>query len=150
MDRSRNDIIADFTREITKLNIGLKQYLQSKLRQNDIDLTFEMLQVLGCLWRTNGINQQEIANVTVKDKASMTYLIDNLVKRNLVYRQEDVTDRRNKLIFLTKEGKALQAAVQPLVHEMYSTAGQNIKLDIINGVFKELEQMRENLRQAAE
>jgi len=150
MAKSRNDIIAAFTREVTKLNIGFKQYLQSKLRQNNIDLTFEMLQVLGCLWRSDGINQQEIANITVKDKASMTYLIDNLVKRNLVYRQEDANDRRNKLIFLTKEGKFMQTAVQPLVHEMYSIAGMDIKLDPINGIFKELEKMLENLIQATE
>ena len=150
MARSRNDIIADFTRQVTMLNIGFKQYLQLKLRQNNIDLTFEMLQVMGCLWRADGINQQEIANITVKDKASMTYLLDNLVKRQLVYRQEDANDRRNKLVFLTEAGKALRVTTQPWVQEMYTTAGKDIKLGAINDVFKELDKMRENLRQAGE
>jgi len=148
MSKSRNDTIAAFTREITRINLAFKQYLQSKLREHDIDLTFEMLQVMGCLWNTDGINQQEIANITVKDKASMTYLLDNLMKRNLLYRQEDASDRRNKLVFLTKEGKALQAAIQPLVQDMYTLAGSGIKLDGIAGMSKELEAMRKNLRGA--
>jgi len=148
MSKLRNDTIAAFTREITRMNLAFKQYLQSKLREHGIDLTFEMLQVMGCLWNTDGINQQEIANITVKDKASMTYLLDNLMKRNLLYRQEDASDRRNKLVFLTKEGKALQAAIQPLVQEMYTLAGSGIKLDGIAAMSKELEAMRKNLRDA--
>ena len=150
MSQSRNDIIAAFTREVTRLNLGLKQYLQLKLRQANIDLTFEMLQVLACLWRNDGINQQELANMTVKDKASMTYLIDNLTKRSMVYRQEDSADRRNKLIFMTKDGKALQAVVQPLVQEMYRTAGKNVNVDAITMAFDELQKMGENLRMADE
>lgn len=147
MPQSRNDSIAAFTRQMTALNITMKQYLQLKLRQNNFDLTFEMLQVLNCLWQTDGINQQEIANKTVKEKASMTYLIDNLVKRGLVYRQEDATDRRNKLIFLTKEGKALETAIQPWVQEMYRIAGKDVNVDIIKKTFDELERMQQNLLQ---
>lgn len=150
MSKSRNDIIAEFTREITKLNIGFKQYLQSKMRQNNIDLTFEMLQVLNCLWKLDGINQQEVANITIKDKASMTYVIDNLAKRKLVYREEDSNDRRNKLVYLTKEGKSIQAEIQPLLHEMYLIAGKDIKLDGIPAILLELEKIRGNLRRAAE
>jgi DNA-binding MarR family transcriptional regulator len=146
MCSDRNDIIAEFTKEITKLNIGLKQYLQCKLRKNNIDLTFEMLQVLACLWKGDGVNQQELANTTVKDKASMTYLIDNLVKRDLVHRQEDSADRRNKLIFLTTRGRSFEQVIQPLIYEMYATAGQDVQLDGFSGVLAELKRMRKNIR----
>ncbi len=103
--RSKQEITTEFTREITKVNLALKQYIQAKFRLHDIDLTFEMLQVMACLWKQDGINQQEVSNITVKDKASMTYLIDNLTARKLVYRLEDDKDRRNKLIYLTLTGR---------------------------------------------
>lgn len=150
MSQPGYDIISAFTRKITVMNLGFKQYLQLKLRQNNIDLTFEMLQVLGCLWRTDGINQQEIANITVKDKASMTYLIDNLTKRALVYRQEDAADRRNKLVFLTQEGKALRTMVQPWVHDMYDIAGEGVDLKKIEDMYTELEKIQQNLARAAQ
>ena len=146
MAKSRNDIIAAFTREVTKLNIGFKQYLQSKLRQNNIDLTFEMLQVLGCLWRSDGINQQEIANITVKDKASMTYLIDNLTKRGLVSRLEDANDRRNKLILLTEQGKFLKTKIQPVIDEMHEVSGKNIDVTKLKEFMAVLEKIEGNLK----
>jgi DNA-binding MarR family transcriptional regulator len=108
-------------------------------------LTFEMLQVMGCLWRKDGINQQEITNITVKDKASMTYLIDNLVKRSLVKRQEDPSDRRNKLILLTEQGKQLKNKIQPYMDEMYQVAGKNIEITVLNECMDVLSKVENNL-----
>ena len=108
-------------------------------------LTYEMLQVMGCLWKKDGINQQEITNITVKDKASMTYLIDNLTKRNLVKRQEDPDDRRNKLILLTEQGKQLKTKIQPFIDEMYQVAGKNIEITVLNGCMEILGKVENNL-----
>lgn len=146
MGDAKNDIVAEFTKEIIRVNLAFRQYIQAKLRNNNIDLTFEMLQVLGTLWTTDGINQQEIANITVKDKASMTYLIDNLTKRKLVYRQEDGNDRRNKIIYLTEPGKQMQLLIQPWLHEMHAFAGCDMPVEMITDCMKVLEKFRENLR----
>ncbi len=144
--RSKQEITTEFTREMTKVNLALKQYIQAKFRQHDIDLTFEMLQVMACLWKNDGINQQEVSNITVKDKASMTYLIDNLTTRKLVYRLEDGKDRRNKLIFLTPKGKQMEGQIQPWITEMYSVVNKTITAEQLNTCIKVLEVMSENLR----
>ncbi|MDR3680877.1 MAG: MarR family transcriptional regulator [Flavipsychrobacter sp.] len=146
MVNTEYDIVASFTREITRVNLAFKQHIQLKLRQNNIDLTFEMLSVLSCLWEQDGINQQEIANITVKDKASMTYLLDNLTKRELVYRQEDDTDRRNKKVYLTSKGKELRVQIQPWVTEMFGMVGNNLPADSVKSLTQTLEKIRENLR----
>lgn len=144
--RSKQEITTEFTREITKVNLALKQYIQAKFRQHDIDLTFEMLQVMACLWKNDGINQQEVSNITVKDKASMTYLIDNLTARRLVYRLEDERDRRNKLIFLTEKGKQMEGQIQPWITEMYSVVNKTITAEQLKTCIKVLGVMSENLR----
>lgn len=144
--RSKQEITTEFTREMTKVNLALKQYIQAKFRQHDIDLTFEMLQVMACLWKNDGINQQEVSNITVKDKASMTYLIDNLTTRKLVYRLEDGKDRRNKLIFLTPKGKQMETQIQPWITEMYSVVNKTITAEQLSTCIKVLEVMSENLR----
>lgn len=145
MSNEKNDMVAEFTRELLRVNTALRQYIQSRLRSNNMDLTFEMLQVLGCLWTTDGINQQEIANFTVKDKASVTYLIDNLSKRGLVIRQEDDTDRRNKRIFLTENGKMLQKRIEPWLHEMHAFAGLDMHIKAIKDCINVMVKVRENL-----
>ena len=147
MVKSKQEITIEFTREILKVNLVFKQFIQYKFRQHNIDLTFEMLQVLACLWETDGRNQQEIANATVKDKASMTYLIDNLTTRNMVYRQEDTRDRRNKLIFLTPTANDLRQQIQPWVAEMYEAASIDISADKIQELVTVLWKIRDNMRQ---
>ena len=77
---------------------------------------------MGCLRKQDGINRQEIRNITLKDKASMTYLIDNLIKRSLVKRQKDLDDRRNKLILRTEQGKSLKTKIQLFIDDMYHVA----------------------------
>lgn len=140
-----NEKVAAFTREVIRVNTAFRQYLQARLRASGLDLTFEMLQVLGCLWQTDGVNQQEIANLTVKDKASVTYLIDNLTRRNLVYRKEDEADRRNKQIYLTEEGRALKCRLEPWLHEMHSFAGGDVSATALDECMSVLAKFRENL-----
>lgn len=89
-------------------------------------MTFEMFQIMICLWRKAGVNQQELAVKTFKDKASLTYLINNLEKRRWVIRKEDVEDRRNKLIYLTEEGIAMREQVIPLLEGIYLQAASHV------------------------
>lgn len=141
------DLISKFTREITLLNLSFKQFVQGKLREHGIDLTFEMMQILYCLWNNDGLNQQEIAHITAKEKASMTKLLDNLSKRGLLYRQEGY-DRRNKLIFLTPEGKALKKTVQPWIKTLHQTAKNNVNPDHLEELVSVMEKIRLNLSRA--
>ncbi|HEU4555742.1 MAG TPA: MarR family transcriptional regulator, partial [Chitinophaga sp.] len=113
------ELARDLTKSIRELRTIMRQHIQVKLREYQFDISFELLEVLVFLWRQDGVNQQEIADFIIKDKSSTTYLIDNLVKRNLVLRAADENDRRNKLIFLTREGRQLQKKFNPLVDDMY-------------------------------
>lgn len=121
------EVQKEFARIASQVNIAFRQFVQQKLKQHKFDLTFEMLQIVAYLWENDGVNQQEIANATLKDKASLTYLIDNLTRRELVYRQEDATDRRNKLIFLTPQGWQLKKVILPWVEDMYVAANAGIQ-----------------------
>jgi len=114
-------------RSMAELRTYLRQFIQVKLKEQGIDLTFEMLEVLGVLWRKDGVNQQEIADLTLRDKSSMTYLLDNLVKRKMVKRVEDENDRRSKLVFLTEEGLGLKEQLYPWVAEINEIASEGVE-----------------------
>lgn len=138
-----------FIHQMLKASLMLKAFMRQKFRENNIDITSEMLQVLSVLWRQDGVNQQEIANATLKDKASLTYLIDNLVRRNLVQRTEDEKDRRNKLITLTADGRELRKTIEPWISEMYLVAGQNISADLVAKATDLLATLMHNLENPA-
>jgi DNA-binding MarR family transcriptional regulator len=74
---------------MNEMKSHLRQQIQAKISEHDPDLSFELLEIIGLLWRRDGINQQEIADTVSKDKSSVTYLINRLVKRGLVERIED-------------------------------------------------------------
>ena len=128
---SKAELSLSFGRTISELRMVFRKYMQVKIRSLDLHLTFEMLEVMLCLWRQDGVNQQVIADITLRDKSAMTYLVDNLMKRKMIRREEDARDRRNKLIFLTPEGRQLQETLQPWVSEMYERATANMDADTL-------------------
>ncbi len=133
-------------RAMTELKNHLRKYIQLKIKEHGINMTFEMLEVMGCLWQQDGVNQQEIADQTLRDKSSMTYLLDNLVKRKMVTRVEDENDRRNKLIYLTNEGVDLKEKLNPWVAEVYEKASQGTSAAAIENSLKLINGMIANMK----
>jgi DNA-binding MarR family transcriptional regulator len=91
------------------------------------------------------INQQEIADIVSKDKSSVTYLINSLVKRGLVKRVENKNDRRNKQIFLTPMGKQKRKTIFPWVLDLYQRAAGDIGADEIRNAISLVKKMTANL-----
>jgi len=133
-------------RAMADMRNQLRQFIQAKIRDNQFDLSFEMLEIMACLWDRDGINQQELADISIRDKSSMTYLIDNLVKRKLVTREADAADRRNKMIHLTGEGRAIRKKIKPWLIEMYDQATFNVAEDELEISIHLVKNMVRNLK----
>lgn len=123
----------------------MKQFIQRKVREHGIDLTYEMLQVLTVLWRKGKMNQQDIADNIQKNKASLTSLLDNLEKRGLVMRSEDPSDRRNKIISLTPLGLQYRLQFQPIFNEFYETLSKDVSKEKLREIGMLLNQIYKNL-----
>ncbi|RNI31940.1 MarR family transcriptional regulator [Rufibacter immobilis] len=139
-----------FLQQMSKVTLALKGFMRQKFKAHNLDITFEMLQVLRFLWAKDNVNQQEIANAIIKDKASLTYLIDNLVRRKLVQRTEDGQDRRNKLITLTPEGRNLQSLVTPWLEEMYGLVAKNISEETLENGLRIFDSIYKSVQETAE
>ena len=133
---------------ILKTRMTFRQTIQRLLKKNNVDMTFEMLQVMHCLWKEQGVSQQTLAEKTAKDKACLTNLINNLEKKEWVVRREDTNDRRNKLIFLTPEGEKVAEKIKSLLKDMYTQIGNQMNtrhmeacmkhLNKLNGIFDQI------------
>ena len=115
--------------------------MSNRLNRNLLahEVTAEQWAVLSALWKKNAQTQQELADHTNKNKASITHLIDNLERRKLVERLVDENDRRNKLIHLTSEGFDLQEALTKVVNKTLKKVTNDLDK-------KELKQCKKTLK----
>lgn len=109
---ANNETAHELILQILKTRMTFRQTIQRVLRTNNVDMTFEMLQVMHRLWKKPGVSQQYLAEQTAKDKACLTNLINNLEKKGWVERRGNPTDRRNKQIYLTEEGERLALIIR--------------------------------------
>lgn len=133
--------------QLLKTRMTFRQTLQKLLKLHNFDMTFEMLQIMSRLWAEQGVSQQYLAEKTAKDKASLTYLINNLEKKGWVVRRKDITDQRNKLIFLTPEGEALAGQVKPLISSVYNHAGNKMGQENMQACLNSLKQLDEGFNE---
>jgi DNA-binding MarR family transcriptional regulator len=121
--------------------------LANRISKNlsDHQVTAEQWTILANLWQHNGQTQQSLADLSNKNKASITHLVDNLEKRKLVERKADDTDRRNKMIFLTNEGRALQEELSRIVKKTTKEATEGIDKKELKFARKVLKKMVDNL-----
>jgi DNA-binding MarR family transcriptional regulator len=91
-----------------KASIAIARRLQKKFNVASLRITIEQWSVLYQLWKQDGLSQQELCNATFRDKPSITRLVDNLEKLQLVKRVASADDRRINRICLTKMGIKLQ------------------------------------------
>ena len=120
---------------IQALSVNVRHYMHKQISILDLDITYEMVKVLFLLADHKAMNQQLIADLTLKNKASLTSLIDNMQKRNLVIRTEDVEDRRNKIITMTNTGEETLKIVKPVLKKLFQELYKDIsseEIDVMN------------------
>lgn len=105
-----------------KASTAIARRLQKKFNQAGLNLTIEQWSVLYHLWKGDGISQQELCNATFRDKPSITRLVDNLEKLNLVKRSASKNDRRMNMIMLTPEARELQEQTMEMANQTLNEA----------------------------
>ncbi|MBV2225910.1 MAG: MarR family transcriptional regulator [Sphingobacterium mizutaii] len=131
-------VVQGLIRDIISLRVAIKQFYFQKVKELELDVTYEMVQVLAVLWREKELNQQDIAEEVQKSKASVTPLIDNLCKRDLVQRVPDANDRRNNKIVLTEKGWKYQSHLEPVQKELYEKIMKNSQIKDISEISNQL------------
>lgn len=105
--------------QLIRTRMASRHAMQRLLRNSNAGITFEMLQIMSCLWSEQGVTQQTLAERTAKDKACLTSLMTNLERKELVCRHENPKDRRNKLVYLTEKGEEFHQWIAPQLKEYY-------------------------------
>ena len=132
-----------------KASTAIARRLQKKFNAADLNLTIEQWSVLYHLWKQDGLSQQELCNSTFRDKPSITRLVDNLEKLQLVKRVASDSDRRINMIYLTRQGAKLQEQTLSLAEETLNEALDGISPEHINLCKEILQQVYDNLSESS-
>lgn len=129
-----------------KASTAIARRLQKNFKQAAIDITVEQWSVLYHLWKSDGMNQQELCNATFRDKPSITRLVDNLEKLKLVKRNASKQDRRMNLIVLTEEGKELEEKCMSVANTTLNEALEGVTNGQVEIAKEVLQMVYDNLK----
>lgn len=101
-------------------------HLQECIKEADLDLTKEQMIVLKRLHDNDGLNQNELAFLTLRDKSSLTRMLTKMERKKYIFRKQSVQDKRINHVYLTNEGRAIFMKSKPIIHHLISTMENQI------------------------
>jgi DNA-binding MarR family transcriptional regulator len=130
---------------VNRTAVLLRQELQRRFRAINQRLAAEEWALMGQLWKEDGLSRQQLADQTIKDQTTVTRLLDALVHKDLVRREQDRTDRRIVRIWLTPSGQALESQLVPLARALMDQVSDGISEQDIAVTLRTLRRMQENV-----
>ena len=82
-----------------------------------LDISLDQWMVLGPIWQLESPSQKDLGEICLRDKPTISRIIDSLEDKSLVVRVSDQIDHRIKRVVLTKAGKQLFYDVLPIMEK---------------------------------
>ncbi|SMC57487.1 DNA-binding transcriptional regulator, MarR family [Moheibacter sediminis] len=124
-----------------------RNYAQKRLKEQGFKITIDQWLILKAIMENPGIKQQELAEKVFKDSASVTRIIELLVKAKYLDRKPNPQDRRKFDLKITKSGMKILQDVQALVLENTKTALNGINENELQTLHSLLKKITENCQQ---
>jgi DNA-binding MarR family transcriptional regulator len=97
---------------------ALRQSMFLTFRGLGVEMTPEQWVVLVRLWEKEGRTQGELCADTARDKPTLSRMLDGMEERGWVVRRPSPGDARERLIFLTRAGRDLEATLVPVARSL--------------------------------
>ncbi|MDR6919297.1 MULTISPECIES: MarR family winged helix-turn-helix transcriptional regulator [Chryseobacterium] len=120
---------------IDKAIRSYRNYAQRQLKAHGFTITIDQWLIIKAVLENPGITQNEIGDLVFKDNASVTRIIDLLVKSEYVVRNIHPEDRRKTNLQVTDSGKKIIKDVQKIVEGNRTKALEGIsneEMEIVN------------------
>ena len=145
-DRFNTSPRLEIARASGRFSRSMMNLANKRIQDAGYDLSLEHAIILKHLLEKDGQTQQELAEKTFKHKTSITFLIDKMVKKNLVVRVPDQIDRRNKLIYLTDKGRNMLDKIFPILFQELLQITEGINKEDLDLCIRILQKLLSNTR----
>jgi DNA-binding MarR family transcriptional regulator len=133
-------------RSIKRLYLLMNRHIEEILKQ--YGLARSQFQVLYFTNKAKLLTQKELQAVMQVEAATLTVIVDGLVKKGLLARTENIKDKRSKSLQLTDEGEKLLKKIPSLHKIMEERMFQDIPEDKKKTGIKLIEQIIQNMEKA--
>lgn len=101
--------------------------LHSKKLERQVGLTVPQILVLQTVHEEGSLSVKKLASRVSLSQATVTSILDRLVKKNLVRRERSHTDRRSVSVLLTADGKAQIDHAPELLQEDFISSFEELE-----------------------
>ncbi len=103
---------------ITQIKQVSGRIFDKLLQQNAIEISGGQGRILFLLWKHDHLTMTEISRQTSLAKNTITVVIDGMVKKGIVLREQNPENRRELIISLTNRARALQKKYELVSQQM--------------------------------
>lgn len=125
----------------------MRRELHRRFRLHEQDITPEEWALLVQLWDSDGQSAGELADKTIRDRTTVTRLLDGIERKGLIRRGTDRADRRLVRILLTAKGRDSEQQLVPIVSTLLKDSTRGISKQDIQITLDTLRRMQHNLLQ---
>jgi len=103
-----------------------RQMAQKNINSQHFDISIDQWLLLTSLQNNPDDTQQQIASDIFKDYASITRMIDILVRKEIIERNANPDDRRRSNLNISPKGLTILSEIKPLIQSNRSTALEGV------------------------
>ncbi|RKE77236.1 MarR family winged helix-turn-helix transcriptional regulator [Chryseobacterium sp. AG363] len=129
---------------IDKAIRSYRNYAQRQLKAHGYTITIDQWLIIKAILENPGIIQNEIGDLVFKDNASVTRMIDLMVKSEYIIRKVHPEDRRKTQLEVTDSGVKVIKEVQNIVEKNRKTALKGISNEELEVMYSALLKISEN------
>lgn len=129
---------------IDKAIRSYRNYAQRQLKAHGYTITIDQWLIIKAILENPGITQNEIGDLVFKDNASVTRIIDLMVKSEYIIRKVHPEDRRKTQLEVTDSGVKVIKEVQNIVEKNRKIALKGISNEELEVMYSALLKISEN------
>lgn len=129
---------------IDKAIRAYRNYAQRQLKAHGYTITIDQWLIIKAILENPGITQNEIGDLVFKDNASVTRIIDLMVKSEYIIRKVHPEDRRKTQLEVTDSGVKVIKEVQNIVEKNRKIALKEISNEELEVMYSALLKISEN------
>ena len=118
--------------------------LQHSFDEGKLKISVDQWIVLAQISQGAAQNQRQISEMTAKDPASITRILELLEKQKLIKRIADKNDKRSSIVAITPNGKKMLSDCTKKVARFKTVAGKGISQNELNDIQVTLDKLFEN------
>ncbi len=148
-ERTKKGVELSFAVISGNISHQINRIVSRTLRNEGIDMTPEQWLIMTCLWtKVEGDcpTQNMIARATFKDRPSVTRLLRNLERQELIYRVSKVGDKRANNVYLTQKGIDLEEKVKKVTQKALESIFYGFSKEEIETAFNFMDRVFENIQ----